>query len=197
MSRENVETVWQAMSVTPAPRRRPEERLGVRFPRLLALFTRAWLTLPPRSRLRRALMHRTVRVGIEAANRQDYEAAFGLFDPAVELLVPPDLAALGFEPTVRGRDERIRFEVKWRAEWGEVWYAPEELSDLGSRVLVVGRIRGSGPASGAAFDNEWADLFTFSAGRVVREQVFLDHTEALDAVRSSRPRESSGPQRTP
>ncbi len=182
MTREDVEIVRERLSVVGAPCRRLDERLALRFPRVLTVFTRAWLRLPTRSRLRRVLMRRTVRSGIEAANRGDYEAAFGLYDRGVELLVPPGLAGMGFEPIVRGREERVHFEVRWRAEWGEFSYVPEELNDLGDRVLVVGRMRGSGPSSGAAFDTEWADLFTLSAGRVVRERVFLDHDEALDAV---------------
>ena len=182
MPREDAHVVRQPMVVASTTHRRFEERLGLRFPRILALATRAWLRLPPRSRPRRALMRRTVRLGIEAANRRDYQAAFGLYASGVELLVPPELAALGFEASVRGRAERIRFETRWRAEWGEFRYAPEELSDLGSRVLVVGRMRGSGPTSGAAFDNEWADLFTLAGGRVVREHVFLDHAAALQAA---------------
>lgn len=128
------------------------------------------------------LLARAVRAGIEAANRRDYEAAFALYHRAVELLVPPGLASIGLEPSVRGRDARVRFEVKWRAEWGDFAYVPEELIDLGTQVLVIGRMRGSGPSSGAAFDIEWADLFTVDGGRVVREQVFLEHAEALQTA---------------
>lgn len=182
MSRENVEVVRQPLSLTAAPRRRIEEHLAVRCPRVLAFLLRAVMSLPPRSRLRRALIRRIVQQGIEAANRRDYESAFALYDPAVELLLPPGLTAIGFEPVVRGREERVRFEVRWRTEWGEYWYVPEELRDLGDRVLVVGRMKGSGPSSGAAFDNEWADVFTISAGRVVREHVFFDHAEAIEAA---------------
>jgi ketosteroid isomerase-like protein len=164
--------------------RRIEERLGLRFPRLLALVTRAWWRLPPHSRLRQALIRRTVQLGVEAANRQDYEAAFGLYDAGIELLVPPALVGMGFEPVVRGRAERARFEQRWRTEWGQFSYVTEEIRDLGTGVLVIGRMRGSGPSSGAAFDSEWADLFTISGGRVVREQVWLDHAEALGATDS-------------
>ncbi len=182
MSQDKVEVVRQPLCVAAAPRRRFEERLGVRYPVILAIVVRAFLRLPPRWRLRRAVVHRATQLGVEAANRRDYEAAFALFDPYVELLVPSVLAGMGFEPNVHGREARIRFEMKWRNEWGDFQYVPEALSDLGNRILVTGRMRGSGPGSGAAFDHQWADLFTFSAGRVVREQVFLDHSEALEAV---------------
>jgi ketosteroid isomerase-like protein len=43
-------------------------------------------------------------------------------------------------------------------------------------------MEGSGLTSGVGLDNDWADLFTISAGRVIREQVFLDRTDALEAA---------------
>ena len=48
--------------------------------------------------------------------------------------------------------------------------------------MVIGRFEGSGPSSGAGFDNEFAEIFTISAGRVIREQAFFDHAEALEAA---------------
>jgi ketosteroid isomerase-like protein len=182
MSRGSVEAAYQQLSVRDAPRRRAEEHLGVHFPRLLALLTRAVMSLPPRSRLRCQLIRRVVQQGIEAANRRDYESAFALYHPQVEMVVPPDLIAMGFEPAVRGRKARLAFEVRWRTEWGDYSYEPEELRDLGDRILVAGRIRGSGPTSGAAFDREWANVFTISAGWVVHERVFFDYREALESV---------------
>ena len=182
MGHESVEAVRQPISVGPAARRRLQESVAVHVPSLLALVVRALLKLRPDSRLRRAFVRRVVQLGIEAANRRDYEAAFGLYDARVELVVPHGLTAVGFEPLVHGRDDRLRFEQRWRAEWGDFSYAPQELIDLGTRILVAGRVTGSGPASGAAFEAEWAALFTVSAGRVVHEHVFLDRAEAYAAV---------------
>ena len=54
--------------------------------------------------------------------------------------------------------------------------------DLGDRVLCLGRMKGTGASSGAAFDTEVAYLFTVSAGRIVREQDFRSHEEALEAA---------------
>lgn len=83
----------------------------------------------------------------------------------------------------RGRDGRIRFQEAWNAEWGEFRFEPEELVDFGgNRVLVIGRIKGSGRTSGATFDGEWAALMTFADGWVVREDVFFDHAAALEAA---------------
>jgi len=47
---------------------------------------------------------------------------------------------------------------------------------------VSGRIVGSGLSSGASFDSDWAVLLTLSAGRVIREQYFVDRAAALEAA---------------
>jgi ketosteroid isomerase-like protein len=182
MSQENVEVVRQPVAVRPQSRRRLEERLGVRLPAVLALVSRAVWRLPPRSRLRRAVIRRVVQLAYEATNRGDYEAAFMLYHDDVELIVPPQFTALGLDTRYRGRQERIDFQRRWKAEWGAVRFEPEEVIDLGSRLLVSARMTGSGLGSGVAVDNEWATLIAISAGRVIREQDFIDHGEALEAV---------------
>jgi ketosteroid isomerase-like protein len=144
---------------------------------------RPYLQLPPRSRLRQAFVRRGAQLGFEALNREDVEAAVALYHPDVELDLPKEFVGLGLDPPDRGREERVRFERRWNAEWGRLGYALEEVIDLGDdRVLVVGRFAASGPSSGAGFDNEFAEIFTFSAGQVIREQAFFDHAEALEAA---------------
>ncbi len=177
-----MEVVRQPVTVRAQSRRRLEERLGLRFPSARAFLRGAVWRLPPRSRLRQALVRRAVRLAFEATNRGDYEAAFMAYHPDVELTVPPLFAGLGDESVVRGREERVRFQRRWNAEWGEVQFEPEEVLDLYPRLLVLGRIKGSGLGSGAAFENQWANLVTFSDGRVIREQAFIDHGEALEAA---------------
>jgi ketosteroid isomerase-like protein len=92
--------------------------------------------------------------------------------------------ALGtFPERLFGREERIRSERGWREGWDDFRYEPEELIDLADqRVLMLGRMIGSGRASGAVLESEWADLLTFSRGQVIREQVFFSRAEALDAA---------------
>jgi ketosteroid isomerase-like protein len=182
MSQENVEVVRQPVAVRSQSRRRLEESLGVRFPAALRLIARVFWRLPPRSRLRRAVIRRVIQVAYEATNRGDYEAAFGLYHPDVELIVPPEFTGLGLDTRYRGRQERFDFQRRVTAEWGELRFEPEEVIDLGSRVLVIARITGSGLGSGVPVDNEWANLITFSAGQVTREQAFMDHREALEAA---------------
>ena len=183
MSQHTAEIVRQPLALRAHTRRRLEERLALRFPDVLALLVRSVLRLPLRSRLRRASVRRAAQLGFEALNRDDVEAAFVLYHPDVELDLPTDFVGLGLDPPERGREARVNFERKWNAEWGVRRYGFEEIIDLGDdRLLLVGRFKASGPSSGAGFDNEFAEIFTFSAGKIIREQAFIDHAEALNAA---------------
>jgi len=77
-----------------------------------------------------------MRLGLEATKRADFEAGFALYDSQVELISDPRLTALGFDRVYRGREERIRFQERWAAEWGDLQFAPEELVDLGDGRLA-------------------------------------------------------------
>src|SRR4051794_23202173 len=167
MSRENVEVVRQPISSRPHPRRRLDEQLGVRFPRAYVAFTKAMLRLSPGSRVRRALIRRAVETRGEATNRRDFESGFLGFHEECELQAPEGLVVLGSFPSrLRGRSERVRLEQRWRADWGEIRYEPDEVIDLADRLLILGRMLGTGVASGAAFDREWAALYTVSGGEI-------------------------------
>jgi ketosteroid isomerase-like protein len=183
MSEANVEVVRQPITVRAHTRRRLDERLVLRFPRASAFVVRAVWRLPPRSWLRQAFVRRAAQLGFESLNRDDVEAALALYHPQVELILPPEFIGLGLDPVYRGREERSRFELRWIAEWGKLRYEPDEIIDLGDdRVLMVGRVKSSGVSSGAPVDSEFAEIFTFSAGRVTREQAFFDRAEALEAA---------------
>ena len=182
MSQDNAEVMRQPIGVRAQSRRRMEERLALRFPRVWAFLARAFWRLPPRSRLRQAIIRHAVQLGTEATNRRDYEAAFGLYHPDCEAIFPLQIIGLGEDPLYRGREERVGVQRRWTAEWGELRFEPEEVIHLDPRVLVVGRMKGSGLSSGAAFDSDWAVLLTISSGRVIRDQLFIDHGEALEAA---------------
>jgi ketosteroid isomerase-like protein len=121
-------------------------------------------------------------MAIEAANREDHEAGLMLYHPEVESTFPAGLVTVGAGSETRGRKERLRFQANWYADWGGWRLELNELIDLGDRVLVLGRIGGHGLQSGAAVDTPGAFLFTISAGRAIREQLFLDHGQALEAA---------------
>jgi ketosteroid isomerase-like protein len=171
--------------VAERSRRRLEQQL-VRFPRLVALLGRAiwrfYLLLPPRSPLRRAIVRRYTQQSAEAFNRGDLEATFAIYHPDLESILDPRLPIPGVEPVLRGREARVHFQERWNAEFRAWRWEPDEAIDLGDgRLLVVGRMGGSGSTSGAAVDTECGFLVTVSAGLVIREQIFLDRGEALEA----------------
>jgi ketosteroid isomerase-like protein len=177
-----VEVVCHSLELAADSSRRLEERLAMRVPSVQGLVARLWWKRSPQSRLRRAVLPRLVRSGFEAANRGDFDVAFANYDPDVQFFPPTGLVGLGDEPSYRGLEARIRYQRQWRAEWGDFRYEPEELRDLGDRLLVIGRIKSGGLSSGANPDSDYADLFTLSAGRVIREQTYFDRAEALDAA---------------
>ena len=181
---ETIEVVRLPMAAAAQSRRRIEERLALRFPRSAAYLIRIVQRLPPGSRLRQSLVRRFTRQGVEALNRGDYEAVFfAFYAPDCEFDPSPRFRALGLEGT-HGREDRLRFQQRWIAEWGDFRFEPDEVIDLGDgrRLMPKGRVKGVGPSSGAAFDDEWAAILTLSAGQIVREQVFFDHAEALEAA---------------
>src|SRR5947209_3602092 len=131
---QNMKVVRQPLVVRSHSRPSLEQRLGLRFPRALVFVSRAVLRLPPRSRLRQAVLRRAAQLGLEALNCRDYEAVFALlYHPDAELTVFPEFVGLGFEPVYRGLDARIGFHERWDAEWGDFRFEPDELIDLGDR----------------------------------------------------------------
>ena len=176
------EVVRHPLTLAPDSRRHLDERLVLRFPYLKVLLARVWSNRPPSSRLRQAIVRRLVRQAFEAANRGDYEVAFAFYDRDIEFFPPVGLVGLGDQASYRGLDERMRYQQNWHAEWGEFRYEPDELRDLGDRLLAIGRIRSSGLTSGAGTDTDYADLFTLAAGRVTREQTFFNRGDGLNAA---------------
>jgi ketosteroid isomerase-like protein len=182
MSKEHVDVTRQPLAPKTRSRRHLEERLAVRFPRLLALVARAVWRLPRGSRLRGAIVRRVVVYGWAAFNRGDFDVCFALYDPNAESIMQSEVLGLGIEHT-HSREARIDLQRGWAAEFGEFQFKCEELIKLDDdRNLVIGRMKGSGLASGAPFEQDWSVLWTISDGLVIREETFFDRTAALEAV---------------
>jgi ketosteroid isomerase-like protein len=122
------------------------------------------------------------RWALEAANRGDFEAAFALLPPDYETITPPELVGLGLEPSYRGREGRLTFQLTWMRDLGEFEQEAEEVIDTGDQIILLGRMMGTGLGSGANFESEVAYVVTLSGGRLVREQPFRSHTEAREAA---------------
>jgi ketosteroid isomerase-like protein len=105
---------------------------------------------------------------------------FDYFDPDVEI-VPP-LRYPDTESSYRG-PEGVR---RWYRQLDEVWddwrFEAERFFDAGDRVVVFVRVSGSAKQSGAALAISAAHVLTLRDGRVTRADIFLDRSDALEAV---------------
>jgi hypothetical protein len=54
----------------------------------------------------------------------------------------------------------------------------KELIDLGDRLLMLGRMKCTGEASGIAVDTEVTVLITLKNGKVIREEQYAEPAEA-------------------
>src|SRR5215208_3835431 len=182
-SRQGVEVVRQPLSARERSRPAPEQWLAPRVPRLFDLGMRVVFRLSPRSRLRRALLRRSVCVGQATYNRRDFEALLPLYRPDVEVHSPKEWVALGdFDPVYRGHEGLLRFYRQWADAWADNWAEPQELIDLGDRLVLLGEIKARGGTSGVEVGRRYAMLWHIRRGKLAREQVFNDPAEALEAV---------------
>src|SRR4051812_14903583 len=111
--------VRQRLTLPAETTRSMEERIAVRLPkRWPAAVVRLVRSLSPASRARKAFTHRTVRLALEAANRNDFGATFILAAEGMRMINDQRLVALGFEPEYRGLPARIAFQERWVADWG-------------------------------------------------------------------------------
>ena len=59
---------------------------------------------------------------------------------------------------------------------------PEEFLDAGDQVVVVARVHGVSRGAGLALDQRFAFVWTVSDGRLARNEVFADRSQALAAA---------------
>jgi hypothetical protein len=132
-------------------RRGLDERLLMAAP-FRRLLNAAVLRRSPGSPLRRAVVTRTVRIGIAALNRGDYELISRIAHPEIELQMLPDEPhnrPAGLDPVYRGPDSYVRSLRIWKEPFGEHEFEVREIFDSGgarfaARMPQVARGLGSG-----------------------------------------------------
>jgi ketosteroid isomerase-like protein len=121
-----------------------------------------------------------VKRGIDAFNRRDRAALAAMVTPDFEWL--PGLVR-GLDGDVyRGIDGIDAYFADLRDTFQELRVLTDDYSDLGDRVLALGRTEARGAGSGAKVDAPLGIVFDFTDGRISRANAFLDHAEALRAV---------------
>ena len=170
-----------------------DQRLALRFPRASARPISLVQRLPPSSRLRQAALRRAVELGTAAYNRRDLEAVAVSFDPELEYYPYREFVegALA-EPCYHGPKGYVAYIEATYEVWGsEVRLEPTELIDLGDRIVWLADMPMRAQASGVALTEKYACVADLRAGRIVRQQDYLDQAEALAAAGLSRSWRSS------
>lgn len=102
------------------------------------------------------------------------------FDEGVEVRIPdayPEGAQI-----FRGRAGLMRWVESTREVWDEWRFERERFRDAGDQVLVLVRVVARGGSSGVSLDRRTAHVWTVRDGRVVRCEVYLNRSAALDAM---------------
>jgi ketosteroid isomerase-like protein len=185
MSQEKAKTV-RGVRLPPAREARQhrtlEERILVRFPALVPRFVAAWMRLPRHSRLRRAILVRLARQGYAAANRRDFDVTLRSYDPGCYEYYPGQVALPDSDPVYYGHDGFHKFWRQLLEAFADVRLDPEEILDLGDRVLVTTHMSGHGTGSGVSVNQQLFQLVTLRRGLIVRQDDFPDRAQALEAA---------------
>ena len=172
-----------ALSETAAGRRTLDERFRVRCPAFFRLLASILFRLPPNNRFRRVMMALGMARAYAAANRRDFELVLTLNDPdAYEYRPSIDLLPPDMETVYYGEAGYRRFWRYWLEAFQDIRWDPEEILDFGDKALVTTRQSGHGSGSGIAVSEPVFQLFTFRRGLVIRQEDFLDRSQALKAA---------------
>src|SRR5919197_1325938 len=143
MSQENVEVVGGVRTPvavsSETTRRTLDARIFVLFPALARAFSSALSRLPPRSRLRRVIVSRLVRQGLEAWNRRDWDLLLLSLEPGIEYRPAPNLITPDEGKVTYGHDGYIRGIQTWLDAFDDLRFDPEEVIAFGDKLVVTVR----------------------------------------------------------
>jgi hypothetical protein len=163
-------------------RRTLDERFYLRWPRLYAALSRAVLSLPPRSRLRRALLRRSMLSGWSAFARWDLDLTLLRFAPGYELEPLRGWRALGIRDSYKGRTGVHEWAADMRDAWEHMEVRPLEIVDAGDQIVSLGQAHLRARGSGVELESRFAAVFWIEKGLIAREIHFADWDEALRAA---------------
>ena len=151
----------------------------VRWPRAWTALSRAVQALPPRSRLRRALLRRNALSGWGAWVRGDLDLCVVRFAPDYHYDAPPEWLIAGMSSVYRGHAGLREWSSELREAWEFVDHTPLEIVDAGDVIAFLCRIRLRARASGIELDSRLGQVFWIEQGLIARERDFADWDEAL------------------
>lgn len=159
-----------------------DERFCVRWPSLYAPLSRAALSLPPRSRLRRAVLRRSMLSGYGAWARGDLDLTLLRYAPGYELEPLHEFLAVGIRSSYKGRAGVREWAADMHDAWEQMEVRPFEIVDAGNPFVSLGQVHLRARGSGIEFDYRFGAVFWTEQGLIVREVHFSDWDEALRAA---------------
>jgi ketosteroid isomerase-like protein len=121
-----------------------------------------------------------VRRMLGAFSQRDVRAIAEFLDPAIEVRSPAHAPEPGSFKGIDAVLDRLAMLIE---PWEDFRFEIEELIDLGDeRLVVVGRVKGRGGASGADVQMQLVHVVQMLDGRVLEIRTFLDKADALRAV---------------
>ena len=186
MSQENVKAV-RGVRIPLVPETREhrslDERILVRFPAVARLLGAAWARLPHHSRLRRAMLARSVPRGYAALNRRDFAFVFTSLDP--EMVYHPRADEPDPSPHV-GRDAYERLVYGFVDSFSKLTFEVLELIDAGDHVIAStvlhAVLHGQESASAAGVSDTYVFVNKHRDGLIVEGWEYRTKQEALEAV---------------
>jgi ketosteroid isomerase-like protein len=114
-------------------------------------------------------------------------AYMGNDEATVRELVAPDvvISTRPDQPDAHdhhGYDGMLRASAEWLEAWDQQTFEATRVWDVENFVFVGARESGRGKVSGVPMDHDSTFVYTLSAGRIVRIQIFASQHEALKAV---------------
>ena len=85
--------------------------------------------------------------------------------------------------TFYGRDQIVGVFDQWEEDWSAIRWEVDEYIDVDeSRVVTLHKVIATGRASGVETVRELGGVIEIREGLVVRQWIYLDRSEALEAV---------------
>jgi ketosteroid isomerase-like protein len=122
----------------------------------------------------------TVRRAFEAFSEQDINVWLACWHPDGEWY--PAMGGQIEAERHRGHGELRRFAEDSYATWETIRLIADEITEVGDRILVVGRVRARGSGSGVELERPWAWVTEFQGDKFIRVRAYLDRVAALEEV---------------
>ena len=115
----------------------------------------------------------SVKRGVDAWNRDDFDAWVELYDPELEwfALLETFRGHAGARQAWESFKSNVHLTVRF-----------DDIRDLGESVLALGELEGTGQTTRLNLAGEIAQLFRFRNGKIVNVRDFASHAEALEAA---------------